>query len=143
MPFWKKPDQKQQAKHATAASQPDDSKQPKQITKEHWAIYSKELKDDFVPQPSKRTRRIKKFWKQDGDTWIEVKVFTGRVKKRTKEPVFRSLFYSVKLKIAYWDEPPTGATTVIWSHNNRVPPTPPLPSAPPEEHLYEEHLYHI
>lgn len=84
------------------------------ITKHHWEMYSKELKDDFIPKPSARTRGIEEFWKNDGDTWVEMKVFTGRVKRSTKERIYRSLFLSVTLKIAYWDEPPTGASSVIW-----------------------------
>lgn len=76
---------------------------------------------------------MKEFWKKDGDQWIEIKVFTGRVKSGSKEPVYRSLFYSVKMRIAYWDEPPTGAETVIWMNKGsskkqaqpkRLPPVP-------------------
>lgn len=78
-----------------------------------WAVYSKEFKDDYVAKPSKRTRNIKKFWEKDGDTWIEIKVFTGQVKRSNKEPIYRSLFYSLMLQIAYWDEPPTGASHVV------------------------------
>ncbi len=93
--------------------------EPVLITKEHWETYSKELKDDFIPKPSARTRCIKEFWKSDGDTWVEISVFTGRVKRSTKAPVYRSLFLSVKLRIAYWDEPPTGASTVIWIQDDK------------------------
>jgi hypothetical protein len=106
-----------QAERATTTDCPlGDSRVPVRITKEHWKAYSKELKDDYKPKPSAWTRRIKEFWQRDGDTWIEITVFTGRVNRRTKELVYRSLFYSVNLKIAYWDEPPTGATTIIWAH---------------------------
>lgn len=82
-----------------------------------WAVYSKEFKDDYVAKPSKRTRNIKEFWEKDGDTWIEIKVFTGQVKRSNKEPIYRSLFYSLMLQIAYWDEPPTGASHVVLTQN--------------------------
>jgi hypothetical protein len=101
------------------------------VTKEHWETYSKELKDEFVPKP--RTRHLRQFWHKDGDTWIEIKVFTGRVKKSNKEPVFRSLFYSCKKRIAYWDEPPTGAERVIWLNKNHRGCLPPVPEEGPQE----------
>ena len=113
----KRSDVSEQAQRvATTGCPPDDSPVPVRISKEHWKAYSKELKDDYNPKPCVWTRRIKEFWQRDGDTWIEITVFTGRVNRRTKELVYRSLFYSVNLKIAYWDEPPTGATTIIWAN---------------------------
>jgi hypothetical protein len=143
--FQKKPTPKQNAKKPPSANNPAASI----ITKEHWESYSKELKDDFVPKPSARTRNVKEFWQRDGDQWIEIKVFTGRVKSRTKEQVYRSLFYSVKMSIAYWDEPPTGAETVIWmnkgSSKKRAPaaaaapkraPTVALEGVPSEKRLF-------
>lgn len=116
----KRSDLSEQAQRVSVTDCPhlDDSSVPVRITKEHWKAYSKELKDDYKPKPCAWTRRIKEFWQRDGDTWIEITVFTGRVNRRTKELVYRSLFYSVTLKIAYWDEPPTGATTIIWAPKN-------------------------
>jgi hypothetical protein len=144
--FQKKPAPKQNAKKPPSASNPAASSL---ITKEHWESYSRELKDDFVPKPSARTRNVKAFWQKDGDQWIEIKVFTGRVKSRTKEQVYRSLFYSVKMSIAYWDEPPTGAETVIWMHKGsnkkRAPATAPkrAPTVATERVPSEKHLFAI
>ena len=109
--FRKKPDLLQQAKKGPESSIA--CGESIVITKHHWVMYSKELKDDFIPKPSARTRDVEEFWKNDGDTWVEMKVVTGRVKRSTKERIYRSLFLSVNLKIAYWDEPPTGASRVI------------------------------
>jgi hypothetical protein len=116
--FRKRPDLPQQEKKGAQANVACDESII--ITKNHWVMYSKELKDEFIPKPSARTRDIKEFWKDDGDTWVEINVFTGKVKRSSKERVYRSLFLSVNLKIAYWDEPPTGASRVIWLQDNKT-----------------------
>ena len=49
----------------------------------------------------------------DDDTWIEILVVNikDRKKKNTKS---RSLFYSIETQRAWWDEPPSGASNVIY-----------------------------
>mmetsp|Transcript_12134 Transcript_12134/g.26409 ORF Transcript_12134/g.26409 Transcript_12134/m.26409 type:complete len:162 (-) Transcript_12134:79-564(-) len=71
--------------------------------------------DSFEPKPSKRLSKlhIPLLENGDGDTWIEMLVTNLRCKK-TKELKSRSLFYSVKTRQALWDEPPTGASRVIY-----------------------------
>ncbi len=71
--------------------------------------------DPFNPKPSKRLSKlhIPLLENGDGDTWIEMLVTNIRCKK-TKELKSRSLFYSVKTRQALWDEPPTGASRVIY-----------------------------
>lgn len=76
----------------------------------------------FVPQRSSRTSAVE--IQNDGDTWIEIHVNLG--KKNTtvantnnsntsNTPTrSRSLFYSVKTQAGVWDEPPTGASNIIY-----------------------------
>lgn len=77
-------------------------------------MYNRELEDEvYSPKPSLLTRNKKEFWYADKDTWIEIEVYTGKVDNQSHQPLMRSLFYSVRKKLGYWDEPPTGASTII------------------------------
>ena len=54
--------------------------------------------------------------KPDDDLWVEIQVVRRRKKKRKRTVAqcdTRSLFYCIQTKIAYWDEPPTGASKII------------------------------
>ena len=86
---------------------------PKTIFRK-FQIYEQELQDGYVPRPCALTRDRPEFWKADGDTWMEIGVATGGVDTDTCELSTRSLFYSTKTQLGYWDEPPTGASRVVW-----------------------------
>ena len=55
---------------------------------------------------------MQKMAKGDGDTWIEVPITMPT--RRNKQKHTRSLFYSVKTQAGVWDEPPTGASKIIF-----------------------------
>ena len=61
--FLKRRDLPQKAKLGAESNPSQIAGESVVITKQHWETYSKELKDDFIPKPSTRTRGIKEFWK--------------------------------------------------------------------------------
>jgi len=63
---------------------------------------------DFVPRRSRR-RVGRGGIAGDGDTWVELSVHSRRKTGRLN----RALFYSIRTRNAYWDEPPTGASEVV------------------------------
>mmetsp|Transcript_3594 Transcript_3594/g.5343 ORF Transcript_3594/g.5343 Transcript_3594/m.5343 type:complete len:165 (+) Transcript_3594:116-610(+) len=77
----------------------------------------------FVPQRSSRTSAVE--IQNDGDTWIEIPVNLGKkntavantnnsINSNSTPTRSRSLFYSVKTQAGVWDEPPTGASNIIY-----------------------------
>jgi hypothetical protein len=75
----------------------------------------------YVPKRSSRLASIPVEKDGDGDTWIEIPVtMISRNKKvnssdNTRKP--RSLFYSMKMKAGVWDEPPSGASNIIYQED--------------------------
>ena len=63
---------------------------------------------DFVPRRSRR-RVGRGGIAGDGDTWVELSVHSRRKTGRLN----RALFYSIRTRNAYWDEPQTGASEVV------------------------------
>jgi len=86
--------------------------------------------NSFTPKPSKKIKLVKYACKEtdrisadhDGDTWVEIKVVRKipTKEKRTSKRIrcTRSLFYSLTHKVAYWDEPPSGATKILFDREN-------------------------
>jgi hypothetical protein len=72
----------------------------------------------YVPKRSSRLASIPVEKDGDGDTWIEIPVTmiprSNKVDSSdgTRKP--RSLFYSIKMKAGVWDEPPSGASHIIY-----------------------------
>jgi hypothetical protein len=66
--------------------------------------------DSFVPR---RSKRINPPQQGDGDTWIECSVVNIKDRKN-KSHKSRSLFYSIETQRGWWDEPPSGASNVIY-----------------------------
>lgn len=67
--------------------------------------------NSFVPRRSKRLAT--KTPQGDGDTWIECSVVNIKDRKNKKNKS-RSLFYSIETQRGWWDEPPSGASNVIY-----------------------------
>lgn len=67
--------------------------------------------DSFRPRRSKRLAT--KTPEGDGDTWIECSVVNIKDRKNKKNKC-RSLFYSIETQKGWWDEPPSGASNVIY-----------------------------
>ena len=68
--------------------------------------------DTFNPRRSKRLTNMTST-KGDGDTWIECRIVNIKDRKSEKNKT-RSLFYSVETQKGWWDEPPSGASNVIY-----------------------------
>ena len=65
--------------------------------------------DKFVARKSPRVNPCRRA-PADGDTWVEI-VVTNSTKGENN---CRSLFYSLKSRHAAWDEPPSGASKIIY-----------------------------
>lgn len=66
--------------------------------------------DSFVPR---RSKRLSETPAHDNDTWIECSVVNIKDRKNKKHKT-RSLFYSIETQRGWWDEPPSGASNVIY-----------------------------
>jgi hypothetical protein len=82
-------------------------------------------KDTFVPRQSKRMARRNIV--PDGDIWVEKK---RRVRNGSK----MSYFHSVKTGRCQWNEPPTGASIVVYIQQ--------LPRCPPGLQAFAREPYH-
>lgn len=71
---------------------------------------SDSISDSFVPRRSKRLAQTPA---HDNDTWIECSVVNIKDRKNKKHKT-RSLFYSIETQRGWWDEPPSGASNVIY-----------------------------
>jgi len=65
------------------------------------------LVDHFIPQKS-RKKPSTKLQKGDGDTWIEKVIFNKKLGEK------RSFFRSEMTRLCRWDEPPSGASKIIF-----------------------------
>ncbi|KAL7511024.1 hypothetical protein ACHAXN_007932 [Cyclotella atomus] len=72
--------------------------------------------ESFAPRRSRRLAT--KTPQGDGDTWIECRVMNIKDKKNKKNKS-RSLFYSIETQRGWWDEPPSGASNVIYLGQGR------------------------
>lgn len=82
---------------------------------------TQETSSSFEPRRSKRIS--KSSLRRDGDTWIECSVVNVKHNKRRRikgkkqtneQHSARSLFYSVETQRGRWDEPPSGASNVVY-----------------------------
>ena len=65
-------------------------------------------KDNFQPKQSKHMPKDVQNLKGDGDQWVERFVYDNKGRKR-------AFFQSVKTDECHWDEPPTGASRLIFA----------------------------
>ena len=73
----------------------------------------RQLKEEgFVPKPSKKVNLFEH--DGDGDIWKEA---VTKVKQKNGKSKYRSYFYSCNTHERYWDEPPSGASTVIYAND--------------------------
>jgi len=64
---------------------------------------------EYVPRrSSKLSEKARSSIRPDGNTWVELLVHSRR-----KPGNYRSLFYCIDTRHAYWEEPPTGASEVV------------------------------
>eukprot|EP00956_Cyclotella_meneghiniana_P009952 scaffold13753_cov65-Cyclotella_meneghiniana.AAC.11 len=77
---------------------------------------STEVSSSFEPRRSKRISQSTV--QHDNDTWIECSVVNIKKKKlgrgKGDKHKTRSLFYSVETQRGWWDEPPSGASNVVY-----------------------------
>jgi len=77
--------------------------------------------ESYNPQPSKRALMHNIHPHPDNDTWLEVIVLLKKDRKTKIRPQ-KSLFYSMNTKLAYWDEPLSGASRIILSKSDAAHP---------------------
>ncbi|KAL7479230.1 hypothetical protein ACHAW6_004971 [Cyclotella cf. meneghiniana] len=122
--------------HASLAS-PEESTAPPPSSRDDEVrrkrrIHSSHVRDPVEPSvvsdnsdasrgySPRRSRRLaaKEEVDGDGDTWIECLVVNIKDRKR-KTHKSRSLFYSIETQRGWWDEPPSGASNIIYLGQGR------------------------
>lgn len=72
----------------------------------------------YVPKRSARVASVPIEKDGDGDTWVEIPVTMisngSKASSSHHKTSPRSLFFSVKTKAGVWDEPPSGASNIIY-----------------------------